>query len=309
MQTTFPLVTITSSTYNRELYIAQAIEGMLMQITNFPLEIIISDNCSTDRTIDIIKEYQAHYPGKITLLTSNKNYGMMVNFQKVIEAANGKYIANCDGDDYWTDPCKLQKQVDFLESNPDYSMCFTNTLEFNQLTQETWIAKKFIWDTCDTSGLLFQNSLEMPKFGEDLCTPGHISSIVFRNKLFRFPEWYKNCYVNDETLYLMLSKFGKAKFFNDVATVYRITQTGYSTLDFKIERDLKGRIHYYKKMNSFLEEKYNNQFSKYLARYSFKLFKYYLKAKMYIKALQAFSDAICYNPKMTFALVNKKIID
>ena len=110
-------------TYNHEPYIAQAIEGFLMQKTNFKVEIIIGEDLSTDDTRQIIGAYVSKYPDRINLITSSQNVGGIKNLLRVIEAASGKYIAICDGDDYWTDPLKLQKQVDFLESSQDCIMC------------------------------------------------------------------------------------------------------------------------------------------------------------------------------------------
>lgn len=110
-------------TYNHERYIAQAIEGFVMQKTNFPFEIIIGEDCSTDRTRLILEEYKSRYPDQIRLITSAANVGANINAVRVFKAAGAEYIAVCDGDDYWTDPLKLQKQIDFLEQNEDYVMC------------------------------------------------------------------------------------------------------------------------------------------------------------------------------------------
>ena len=114
------MVSICTTNYNRGKYIGQAIESCMMQKTNFQFDMIICDNCSTDNTVEVIESYIQKYPGKIKLLKADKNYGLMLNFIKSIEAGTGKYIADCDGDDYWTDESKLQKQVDFLEANPDF---------------------------------------------------------------------------------------------------------------------------------------------------------------------------------------------
>ena len=108
-----PLVSIASITYNHEKFIAQAIDSFLMQETDFDFEIIIGEDCSTDDTLKIIKEYKAKYPDIIKLITSESNVGMMTNFIRTLEACSGKYIALCEGDDYWTDTLKLQKQVNF----------------------------------------------------------------------------------------------------------------------------------------------------------------------------------------------------
>ena len=124
------VVSISCITYNHAPYIRQALDGFIMQQTNFRFEVLIHDDCSTDGTDDIIREYATKYPDIIKPLYEEENqyqngkpHGSAVwNFPR----AKGKYIAICEGDDYWTDPLKLQKQVDFLESHPDFSMVFAN---------------------------------------------------------------------------------------------------------------------------------------------------------------------------------------
>ncbi|MFZ2331067.1 MAG: glycosyltransferase [Atribacterota bacterium] len=120
------LVSISCNTYNHEDYIADAIEGFLIQKTNFKFEILIHDDASTDKTAGIIRGYEKKYPDLIKPIYQTENQyskGIRIsNFNR--ERAIGKYIAICEGDDYWTDPLKLQKQVDFMEKNSDYSVCF-----------------------------------------------------------------------------------------------------------------------------------------------------------------------------------------
>lgn len=127
-----PLVSIVTITYNHEPYIRKCIEGVLMQKVNFLIEFIIAEDCSTDGTLAICKEYAEKYPELIRLITSENNVGAIANERRAMKAAKGKYIAFCEGDDYWTDPLKLQKQVDFLEKNPEYSVCFTRYQLFNE---------------------------------------------------------------------------------------------------------------------------------------------------------------------------------
>jgi len=121
-----PTVSVFMMTYNHEKYIKQALESILMQKTNFDYELVIGEDCSTDNTRKIINEYSDKYPGKFKLLLHEKNIGAIANQIAVLKACTGKYIAICEGDDYWTDPYKLQKQVDFLEANPDFGMVHTN---------------------------------------------------------------------------------------------------------------------------------------------------------------------------------------
>lgn len=127
-----PLLSVRLMTYNHEPFIAQAIEGCLMQKTNFPFEIVIGDDFSTDNTLAIAKKYEQENPEKIRVLKrtvgdeywkKRQKIGRYQNFIDILENCKGKYIALLDGDDYWTDPKKLQKQVDFLEKYDEYSFC------------------------------------------------------------------------------------------------------------------------------------------------------------------------------------------
>ena len=121
-----PVVSVQMVTYNHEPYIAQSIEGVLNQDTSFPIELIIGEDCSTDRTRDIVMTYQRKHPGVIRVVTSKKNVGMRKNSRRVELKCRGKYIAYLDGDDYWHDPGKLQMQVDYLQNHPECGMVCTN---------------------------------------------------------------------------------------------------------------------------------------------------------------------------------------
>lgn len=128
-----PLVAINCIAYNHELYIRDALEGFVNQKTNFPFVAIVHDDASTDSTANIIREYAKKYPDIIKPIYETENQYSKKDgslgriMDSAIEAAGAKYVAMCEGDDYWTDPHKLQKQVDFLETHPDYSLCFHNT--------------------------------------------------------------------------------------------------------------------------------------------------------------------------------------
>jgi len=120
-----PVVSISCATYNHEKYINEALDGFLMQETDFPFEIVIGEDCSTDKTIKIIQQYKEEYPNIINLIAWPKNVGALKNWMTVLDACKGKYIANCEGDDYWISPFKLQKQVEVFESNSDCILCGT----------------------------------------------------------------------------------------------------------------------------------------------------------------------------------------
>lgn len=133
---TRPLVSVKMITYNHEPFIAQAIEGVLQQNTNFPFELVIGEDCSTDGTRQIVHEYQKKHPGIIRVITSDKNVGMKKNGLRTLKACQGKYIAFCEGDDYWHSPEKMQKQADYLEQHPECGMVFSDcNVCFNRSTK------------------------------------------------------------------------------------------------------------------------------------------------------------------------------
>ena len=121
-----PTLSICLIAYNHKEFINKAIDGILMQETNFDWNLIVADDFSTDGTRDILLDYKNKFPTKIELILQEKNVGAAQNWIDLMKAPRSKYIAYLEGDDYWTDPLKLQKQVDFLEANPEYAMTFHN---------------------------------------------------------------------------------------------------------------------------------------------------------------------------------------
>ncbi len=213
-----PLVTIACISYNHSQYIRDAIEGFLMQKTNFPVEIRIFDDASTDGTQEIIKEYAKNHANIITfLMTENQwskgKYGLI---DWIFPSAKGKYIALCEGDDYWIDPYKLQKQVDFLEENSDYVICFHKVL----ILKNKKFKKDYITKVPDETTTLE----DLIRFGNFIHTP----SVLFRNDLIdKFSHYFRNCIIGDYPLYVLLTRYGKIKYINEVMAVYRIHDGGY----------------------------------------------------------------------------------
>ena len=121
-----PLVSVNMITYNHKPYIAWAIEGVLQQKTSFPFELVIGEDCSTDGTREVVLEYQKKYPGIIRAVTSDRNVGAIINFYRTQKACRGKYVAFCDGDDYWHHPEKLQKQADYLEAHSECGLVYSD---------------------------------------------------------------------------------------------------------------------------------------------------------------------------------------
>lgn len=210
------MVSIVCITYNQEPYIAQALDGFLMQETTFPIEIIVHDDASTDKTAEIIREYERKHPDLFVCLLQKENqytkcpYSVLeVPFTK----ARGKYIALCEGDDYWIDPHKLQKQVYQLEANEEYSMCFHNA----QIIYDDKSQKDRLFCSNFFDNQIFETSDFILR---DWFCP--TASMVFKKaSLPIYPGWAKRVQSADFTLQLFLSTNGSAVYINETMSVYR----------------------------------------------------------------------------------------
>lgn len=129
-----PLVSVVIPSYNRANTVGQTIDSILQQQCNFDFEIVIGDDCSTNNVREILQDYQKKYPEKITLLFHEKNIGLGANWASCVKLCRGKYLANCDNDDYWHNPDKLQLQVDFLEAHSQYGVIHTDYRNHNRET-------------------------------------------------------------------------------------------------------------------------------------------------------------------------------
>lgn len=127
-----PLVSVCMTAYNHEPYIAEAIEGVLMQRTSFGVELVLGEDCSTDRTAELCRDYAALYPDRIRVVSGPRNVGWRANYRRTVAACRGRYVAFCDGDDRWTDSMKLQMQVERMEADPACGMCYTRTEKIHQ---------------------------------------------------------------------------------------------------------------------------------------------------------------------------------
>ena len=204
-------------TYNHEMYISQAVESILAQKVDFDYEIVIGEDCSTDSTRAIVKDYRQKYPDIIRLHLPDTNSGMMCNFMRTFNSCSGEYIALLEGDDYWTDPFKLQKQVDFLDKNLDFTVCHHNVVVKNEDYPERNRR---------------QNGAETPEISglDDLLTKGNFlatASVIIRaNAIGEIPDWFIGLPFGDYPLYLLASQFGKIRYLTDIMGVYRIHKGG-----------------------------------------------------------------------------------
>lgn len=214
-----PLVSVACITYNHEKFIPQAIESVLMQETDFPVELVIGEDCSTDGTRAIVQEYAAKYPGVIRPLLPDLNLGMAKNYEAVRLACRGKYIAWLEGDDYWILPKKLQWQVDMMEANPHYSMCGSKTR----------------LSICDSSGVEIETRLLAPGtikevFGLEEFLLGytmHTTSMMLRNGIVDFPSWLKDIVMlRDTCVFALHADKGPVGYIDEVASCYRLHEGG-----------------------------------------------------------------------------------
>ncbi len=250
-----PLVSINMIAYNQERIIAQAIEGVLEQKTTFAFELVIGEDCSTDGTRDIVLDYQKQHPDIIRVITSDKNVGTGDNWHRVNENCRGKYIAFCEGDDYWTDPRKLQKQVDFMEANTDCSAVFhaagrfyedkADTCSFRRLKRTPRNQRFTIKDAIkEVAGNYATASL--------LCRSEHPKDL---------PEFFYRAPVGDFPLMLVLAVRGNIGYIDEPMSVYRVAAEGSWTTDMRRDR-IRRRKHYadimavYKEFDSWTGNEY-----------------------------------------------------
>jgi len=226
------IVSVCCITYNHEKYIAQAIEGFLLQKTDFQIEILIGEDFSTDNTRQIIQTYQNKHPNLIKILSGEKNAGAAKNLVNVLNNAKGKYLAFCDGDDYWTDGYKLQKQVDFLRNNQNFVACSHYSRVIDEMDKTCYVASNLVpfeytfhdllmgrKEETRTASLLFRATKEFQNFGAN--------------------HWYDNVSAVDNFLKLYITSTSGRKLYvmPEIMSCYRIHQDGiWSMIDPKIRQ-------------------------------------------------------------------------
>lgn len=228
------------TTYNHEKYIGQAIESALSQKTNFKYKIIIGEDCSTDNTRNIVRDFQSKYPDKIKAVFNEKNLGVVKNGLQIFRACYAKYVATLAGDDYWIDNTKLQKQIDFMENNHQYSFTFTNGIIVNgnnEVVKEERVLAEYGRDLCQRDLLAY-------------CPPA--DSIIFKNELLKkYLDLVPDSINVDYFLYSLIATEGDAGYLNMKLSAYRIHDNNvwankdeyYTTINYlKVNRSLEKYI-------------------------------------------------------------------
>jgi len=202
------MVSVLMITYNHEKFIRQALDSALMQNFDGEWELVIGEDCSTDATRSILLEYQKLYPHRIRLLLREKNLGWMKNSLGTFHACRGKYIALLEGDDLWTSPDKLQKQVDFLESHPGFSSSFHNVTVLSD-DKET---------TCYEPGKMKREYHLKDIVGGNFI---HTCSVVYRNG-GEIPEWFESMPMGDWPTHILNAEWGPIGYIDEVMASYRV---------------------------------------------------------------------------------------
>lgn len=273
-------------TYNHKDYIKQAIESVLTQKTNFNFRLFIGDDKSTDGASEIIESLNKRFSDKIDFTLNEINLGATINAQKVFNKcfdSGAKYIAMCEGDDYWTDEYKLQKQVDFLEANSGFAICFHNSKIITE------------YDKCKISYSNPVDQKEISDFidlvkGEFIYTP----TCMFRKNDFdKFPKG-KYQYINNYTIDLHNAQYGKIKYLNEVMSVYRIHPGGMWSM-VKRDRTLINQLPAYKFYLNYFDKKYKKYFLNHLKNMTNELIQIKIVDKDYKKFWLYYIDYVRYN--------------
>lgn len=260
-----PLLSVVCIAYNQERFIRQCLDGILMQETDFAIEILVHDDASSDKTASIIQEYEVKYPGRMHCIYEKENQfskGVRIGASIMYPMVKGRYVAICEGDDYWTDPHKLQKQIEYMESHSDCSFCFHNAI--------------VRWEDGDKPDSVFADMSERDYTGDELLDhwSAPTASFLFRADVLKdyactFRK-YRNLVVGDTPMAVFCSQYGKVHSIPEVMSVYRKHRGGYTGefdsrklflfgLSWEEVRDALNS-HYYGKLTSIMTGFYINSF-------------------------------------------------
>lgn len=214
-----PRISVFVITYNHERFIAEALNGIVMQRLDCSMELIIGEDCSTDGTYAVCQEFAEKYPSLIRLLPSERNLKMMGNFYRTLRECKGEFIAFCEGDDYWSDPYKLQKQLKMMEATPQVVFTFHGCRTFDESTRTfgTYYKHTGFREGIIEKGALFE------KGGGAFGSP----SIMFRRSILTYPDWFMEAPTGDFPLLLLAIVAGEIGYLEEEMCVVRLN-TGVS---------------------------------------------------------------------------------
>jgi glycosyltransferase involved in cell wall biosynthesis len=243
-----PFVAIWMVTYNHENYLSEAVESVMIQETNFEYKLFIGEDCSTDNTRKICKKLKEKYPKKIELFLNEKNLGGNLNARQIYKQcfeSGAKYVALLEGDDYWTDPLKLQIQVDFLEEHSDYTGCF----HYTQTVKENG----------ELGSMACQNNNIMDFDAEDTFSTlalFHTSSFVFLRSALELPVWLSKIVSGDMALFSIIAAKGQLRCLPEEMSIYRKHEGGITSAPNILNNFHSQRIELMECLNEFHNYKY-----------------------------------------------------
>ncbi|RFN60039.1 glycosyltransferase [Marixanthomonas ophiurae] len=256
-------------TYNHQDFIEKAVESVMMQQTNFPFQLIIGEDCSTDATQAICKRLKSKYPEKITLFLNETNLGSFKNAQNIYKTcykSKAKYVSILEGDDYWTDPEKLQKQVDFLEGHSAYSMAFHDAFVIDANENRIQDSKLKKNRKCDQSSQQLKRGAVLP-----------VGSLVFRNIFPGFPPEIENVLNADTFLLSFLGQHGKGKYMLEIKpSAYRLHSGGIWSAISRLNK-IKNKLSFLGHMNNYYKALNDHETSVVYRRKEKKLSQIYLR--------------------------------
>jgi glycosyltransferase involved in cell wall biosynthesis len=245
-------------TYNHGSFIRQALESVLAQQVNFPYEIVIAEDCSTDNTRAIVMEFCQQHSENIIPIFQERNVGMMRNLSSALATCRGEYVALLEGDDYWICAKKLQRQVDFLDRDPEYAICCHRV----RMVDETGAGRNEIWPSRKAGSysireLILENFLP------------NCSAVMYRSAcLSAFPDWFFDFEFCDWPLHILVSRSGKIRLFDDVMGVYRLhARSLYSSRQGASRKDIM--IPMFKALDRHLNFQYTDLISEAIATFYF----------------------------------------
>jgi len=228
----FAEVVVCVTAYNLEKYISKALDSALIQITNFNYIIYVSEDKSTDSTLNILLDYQSRFPNTVFISSNKNNLGMMPNYLQTIERTNSRYIAILDGDDYWISPNKLQMQYDFLEGNPDYSLCWHDaTIVDPNETPISTFSNRF-------KGRDYSSFFDLKQVVKWKVL-GATSSLFFRNYKSKFPLWTRNLYGTEVIIFMAMRQKGLLKYSDKNYSCYRVHTSSQEASFDKVSKSLR----------------------------------------------------------------------
>ena len=267
-----PLVSVVCITYNHGEYLRDALDGFLSQETDFPFEIIVHDDCSTDGTTDILREYAEKYPELIVPLYEEQNCysrGIRVIHPMMTDVAKGKYIAICEGDDFWCDPKKLQRQIEYLEQHEDCSLVLHNGYGLDIQS-----GKKTPIDPYEKSGIISTHDAICEKKN----LPPTASMVFRRQHILEMPEFFLNAGVGDRPRRMYLALRGHIYYMHEKMCVYRMNVAGSFSQRVKNEavrkECLDKMLAFFDNYDQFTEQKYAREMAYVRSR---EYFHYYMR--------------------------------